>query len=936
MTVDGPYLCYTSDTSFVTSRYLNMENYGYRINAIGSESMPFYGYFDGKNVEIKNLDVYADPQDAGLFGYTAHGSIVENLFLSDVNIHATGYTSEYNDLYGASSAVGNGACFSYDKDPDDDNDSPVSFTSTYTETEFAYFAITTDGDNDFAYDAVNSDPTPAISVITPSSNTYTFSSLISGDLIAKTNDGKIVPNLTRIFTFFKDKKETEGQAFPLQATSTVSLIASMMDQYGQKHSKVVLSLELNFTLESVNSSYISMGVHIASDHGNNIGLIIGHCDGTLRNCYVCNGSFKMNDGGNGYNKLPNGSNLGLVGRVGNTVQNILAKESDVGVKEGKNIGVLDFTTIYGDIINSTSFKNSTTPAGLTNGVTYKPISTSKYLEYLRNFNNQNITLEEDAVSFKGRSIITNTDLGVFTIATDAATTGTDSNSGINLSYSCVESENLAINGNYYIYYSTGEYNKTYASSHGSEFSNYIASFNSGNTTAAESHILPGYHFPARDQFSRESFATREARQNYFVRFKLDPSSRQGRGFYFSDLNIDSEGSDGNVFMSNYFSYKLVDQNSQPIPTGNGKCGVMLKTNLRQEVDSLSASFKCPDLRPQYGLAVKAYCLEDEDDNKYVSNMVNFEVKNDLANVTIIAAPSDRTLPSALGVYRLDDDDFKGSIDYEQGNYNMTFSQSYSDPDYAFFMPADQHLSYFDYSIVDGKGEIGTYNSSGSFDPLQNKTDAVVAKENGLEEYPYSLFSGSARTAELNKARLFAHTFSLPKGRYCIGSASSDTNHCVPKIYYICAQGQDDGQFDFDETVFSSNDVIENVDFLDRPRFDEDGTENIIIETVTTYDPDSPTDGNKLANRRCYIDLVNSDRSLFGDSDASDLSFTFDSSSGKFLITTTLAGQTLLNNIIHVAVNNYKPTLSDGSSKDLTVVLLGIESNEEVIVYPVTS
>ena len=38
--------------------------------------------------------------------------------------------------------------------------------------------------------------------------------------------------------------------------------------------------------------------------------------------------------------------------------NILASESDVGAKEGKSIGVLDFTTIYRDIINDNSFNGS--------------------------------------------------------------------------------------------------------------------------------------------------------------------------------------------------------------------------------------------------------------------------------------------------------------------------------------------------------------------------------------------------------------------------------------------------------------------------------------------------------------------------------------------------------------------------------------------------
>ena len=72
----------------------------------------------------------------------------------------------------------------------------------------------------------------------------------------------------------------------------------------------------------------------------------------------------MNNGGNGYHNLENGSNLGLIGLVGATVQNILANESDVGVKEGKNIGVLDFTTIYRELIDDHSFDNSAAAVGV--------------------------------------------------------------------------------------------------------------------------------------------------------------------------------------------------------------------------------------------------------------------------------------------------------------------------------------------------------------------------------------------------------------------------------------------------------------------------------------------------------------------------------------------------------------------------------------------
>lgn len=919
---NGVPMCYADDSSTVKKPYLDMSGSDRDtnpINAIGSEALPFYGEFDGQNVEIKDLNVYCNPQDAGLFGYTAHGSMVKNLFLSNVTVNALGYTDEYADLYSPESTIGNNAWFVYT--PNDSSES-INFTSDYANTVFTYFNA--NNTTDFEYTEQGSSPIPTVSIHAPS-NSYTFSTLLSGDLVTLNENGEIVPDLTRVFEFFKEKKNEDDAKFPIQASSAASLIVSSVDRYGQKHSKVLLNLEYDFTLDTESSSFISMGVRVSGDHGNNIGLVAGHCDGSISNCYVYNGSFQMNNGGAGYNYLANGSDLGLIGKVGGTVQNILASESDVGAKEGKSIGVLDFTTIYRDIISDTSFDGSHTQSGLTAGVTYNPIPTTKYLQYLRYYEGNYITIAEDAVSFRGRQIITNTDLGVFTVATDARTTGMHGDAGQNIDRSVVlTDDDLTIDDasgedNYYIYYSTGEYNKGYHSTHGTglTYASYVDNFQSDSSTS----ILPGRHFPRKDQVTRESFETREARQNYFVRFKLDPGYRRGKGFYFSDVDTET---DGGAFMANYFNYKLVDQNSYHIPVGNNKCGVMLKNNLRQEVSSFAASFACPDLTPFQGVARTVYALEDAEQNPYVSNMVNFEIKNEMANVTVIAAPSDNSKPSALGVYKLDDSDFEGSIDYQMDNYNLTFKQSYDSPDYAFFMPTTNKLTYFDYRVnsLTQKGEIGKYDSNGTFTVATNATDATVPSDYDTTEFGY----------ESGKTRLFAHTFCLPKGRYCIGSAARDSQ-CVPKIYYMCAQGQDDGQFDFDDNVFASTDRVENVDFINIPRFALDGTENIVISDITAYNPSSPTEGNRLGNRRLYVALVNSDRSMFGDSIPSNLSFTFDPGSGKFNITSTLTGQDLIDAITRVAVDNYKPNLTNGDQKELTIYLLGIESNGQVIVYP---
>ena len=249
---NGVPMCYASDDpDAAIIPYLDMSGSDQNtnpINAVGSEALPFYGIFDGQNVEIKDLNVYANPQDAGLFGYTAHGSVVQNLFLSNITIHALGYTSDYADLYGANSQIGNDAYFVYDPN---NTTSTVNINSSYTNTIYTYFYA--NNLTDFEYTSTGSSPTPTIAIHSPS-NGFTYSSLLSGDLITTNEDNEIIPNLTRLFQFFKEKKDEQGAKFPIQATSTASLIVSSVDGYGQKHSKVLLTLEFDFSYYSATSS----------------------------------------------------------------------------------------------------------------------------------------------------------------------------------------------------------------------------------------------------------------------------------------------------------------------------------------------------------------------------------------------------------------------------------------------------------------------------------------------------------------------------------------------------------------------------------------------------------------------------------------------------------------------------------------------------------
>ena len=919
-------LCYLDDSSSTKVPFLDMHesNFNYEpITAIGTEAVPFFGVFDGQGLEIKNLNVYADPEDAGLFGYTAHGSLVKELFLDNVTIHARGYTSGYSGLYGTPCAAAANTYLTYSFEEDND-------TFTLADTD-KFKAGTFDASDIFAWDGVSdepeiTDPSPIIGFNTTNS-AYRYKFLISGDFLTDIGNGQVKVDLPAVYKFFrKEKLDLINISYPLTATSSVSLVASMTDNYGLDHSKVIITLDFNFSLNSSTTDYLIMNAHLGEEHNNNIGLLIGHCDGSVNHCYVNHGAFDMNNGDASYNKMANGSNYGLIGLVGGTVHNFAAEESDAGTSVGKDIGVLDFTTVYNDIITPTSFNGSSDyPLG---GVTYVPSSSKLYAEFLRSNNSTYVTHSANTVSFNRQKVITNSDLGIFTVATDQTGSGMDSDVGNELENSIIRSEDPSVNSSYYIYYTTGEYTKANKAS--LPFSKY----RDGMKADTPEEFFPGLHFPNYDQISTKSFEQRDAHQNYIFRFKVDGSYRTGKGFYFSDVDKESEGGS---FVSKYFENKLVDENGHKIPASanSGRSGVMLRNSLGQEISSFSASFATPDLSYPSNTSEsnrpKMYVIDNGSDEnakiKYpAANMVNFEVKKEVANVTVIAGLVDNSKPAALGVYKLD-----GETRYGTGDAQYV-KKWFESPDYAFFLPTDDHLAYFDYKVETENGErvgkIGVYENGNenSWVEADIHTDATIPNAYGrVSEYGYTT----------GKTRLYAHTFKLPEGKYCLGSAtgsSRDGNEeGIAKIFYVCAQGQTDGQISFDDNAFASKDEVKDVDFIKKECYTySEGvvTQNITLDKLDLKHDSYNASGVEVENQRCYVALSNSDRSLFDDA-YSSLRFEYDSVNNKFVISSST-----LSSITYLSVSNYALQHGLTGLTNIPVKVLNKnDSTDEKITYP---
>ncbi len=896
--------CYASNSSPELVPYLNMEDSDYSaspIYAIGSEAVPFYGEFDGQGLEIKHLNVYADPEDAGLFGYTAHGSDVHDLFLDDITINTLGYTSEYSGLY-SDDSLASGVGFRYFESASSASPS-TTFTASSSETTLAY------ADGAITGDVLSLDleqNVPYVEFYSPS-DSYRYKTLISGNLLTE-SEGKIMPDLAELSSFFEERRKDADQEFPAQASASVSILAYQVDSNGIEHTKVLLPLVFTFTLDSLDSTRVRIETMVGAPHFNNIGLLIGHCDGSISDCYVHDGKFVMNDGstitGTAHTAMANGSNLGLIGLVGNTVQNVSSSEAAASTGAGKDIGVIDFTTIYDNIIDDNSFVGSQSISG---GRTYFPSSDSKYLEYLRTDTDGNyITLANNTVSFAGRAIITNTDLGVFTVATDNSTTGTGPYAFDSLNNCVIRSEDVTssdIDDGYFLYYGTGEY----SASSGLSFDTY---YRTALTSQAPNGMVLGHFLPDPEQTSVDSFAYREWVHNYYFRFQLNPEYRAARSFYFADLDVESRG--GN-YLAKYFNYKLVDQSGQRIPSGVGEdgkrstmSGVMLRDRLGHEITGFNSNFATPDLS-----SIPRYYLGDTTSPTAAENpaakTINFEIKSHEANVTVVCGNVDTSKSSALGVYRITDDD------YAVSDLGVPYiDKPYNEPDYAFFLPNDEHLAYFDY-VSDSSntvGKIGNYDSDGNFSEATDAGDEATVPRAFGATTDFGYDSG--------KARLFVHTFKLPQGHYCFGSATGSGGESLgtAKIYYVCAQGQDNGEISFDDNAFAGGDVVENVDFIKQAKNPDEGE----------FGP--------IYSERCYILLSDSDRSSFASSPApADVEFVYEG--GKFKIKTSTPSA-----ITRFVLTNYGA--SQGQS-DLTISLVQIngggaetatllESTDQIVFY----
>lgn len=951
---NGSLEFYENDSSTTTSDDLDMSSYNassdiLTITSIGSEATPFYGVFEGNGLVIKNLIVDASLEDSGLFGYTASRSIVRNLVLDNVHIINDGYSSDLESLYGTENGVTfkknskfnikqgtREVIYAYDEngnskiEKDTENE---SYNSTNTLSFEIHYPEKREHDEnlyklpEFSFNVISTESTKAFSYTLLSSDVFLSKTIDSDKEIYTLKDSS--SDVSDIFSYFDSYKKEDGStnsdvSYPMTLAMTLSLVANYVDSNSVCHSRVVAALNLSFEKLLENSSFITMYVQPReTEHENNMGLVIGHCDGSCQNVYVHDGYFKMNS--KSANTAVNQNSMtGFIGLIGPSVKNSASSASKGNIATtGKDVGVLDFTDIYTSIVGGSSF--NTVTEDNQKYYTYTPVENNQYLEFLR-YNSQSNTVRytnaSNSIALIGKKVIKDDDthnrgLGVFTIATDYQDGGTGSmkfnridkstivksktpSSQGTTTYDLYDSEN--------VFYSTYEYNAENASSlygSSSAITHIMNLIEDPDSEDVDRIISPGYHIPVSSTISSQKYY--EAYYNYLFRFHLDETRSD---FYFSDLDDSSIG--GN-FLNNYFSYKLVDETGEAIAQDSSQFGLMIKNKKKQNISQLTTNFYLD------GSGDHMFVQGTDETSYYVSNSINFEIKTEYANVTVLASNKENSnnyesSGSMLGVYKLPEQLMTPSgetamVPTKDGTKEMTWL----DPDYGMILPANKAISFYEYKTNDGVGQIGSYKLDSSY---FNDEHVVTSTNNS------SIYVNTSNDSAYLKHPIFAHTFKLPKGRYCLGSAIGSAY-----VYYICAQGQDEGDISLSANVYSNINIVDDMDFVkkasnkDKPYFS-------IQDGVVTANTDN------IKAQRLFLIFDSGNISHFNaatknNTNLFELNMKYDETNNKFVF--SLGSDSDMSSIASLTLTNYGVLENIGATQT-TVDFFGTITQEKKITY----
>ena len=394
-----------NDPDYVASQYVDFLDMkplqNMIINPIGSEATPFLGDFNGNGIPVRNLKITGYPDDIGVFGYVAKEASVEGLVCEGLKITSLGYSdknkqdfasdadyelyhADIDELFGGAThkfardtnlnfydwngsgytalkadglkgANGGGSVvLNLDKntqlmapimipDPNDETKEIVShiYHKGYFEATFP-----NEQDDPFTYSWNSSSPL--------------IKEVMKKDIIGGTSEEKVMAfDLADISVIPEDPSDTDfnnGRS-NMQIDARISLVASHTDKDGFVYSRVIQTYKCEFNSNSSQFGDGNFSVTICCDylnrgvtgdrftnykHGNNIGFLAGHVDGSIKNCFVFGGQLEFNN--ENQFCVVTESETGLVGEIGTNV--VGGIDDKIGKKVHGEIGSMNFSKIY--------------------------------------------------------------------------------------------------------------------------------------------------------------------------------------------------------------------------------------------------------------------------------------------------------------------------------------------------------------------------------------------------------------------------------------------------------------------------------------------------------------------------------------------------------------------------------------------------------------
>ena len=747
---------------------------------VGSEGTPFVGTFQGNGIPIKNLIVQGYPEDIGVFGYVSYEGTVDGLVCENLTVRSLGYSQSVSDksnqLFGAD--------IDYLFDENADDITKLTSLSFWNKNGSSYTEI--------PLKRHNVDPLVNIDDLNISANlvdTYIYKGYFKPTFPVRNNEiftyswkssSPVIHISHALGDLDGDEQEDEAIVFDLKplfesdfnsgndmvSDAKISLIASA-EVNGFIYSRVIQSYTIEFSSNAKTFTEGGWKAKIYCDyalqdpehelqtgeilvdyhHGNNIGFLAGHVNGTMTNCYLYNGTFEFNDPDH-YHPIATESDIGLVGETGKNVVNTIDPER-VLVTDG-DTGSMNFSKIYNSvredfIIGDSTYSGMT---GTNSYVSYQDKLVSgaveKYGQYLRHSadpegswsyltytsTDQNVgwnpitltssNLKDDfnSIDFIWNQLIEDKTVqenvfGVFKVTTTYVD-GADasSTSSYNSNYLQGIGKSRIINGaeKKKIYFSTAEYN--HRSAKGGSFNPLKA------TTIPSVHDLDSFKYP----FSRD--------YNYCFELDLEDMDLSRKMNYM--YNTQSK------FLENYLSGILIDKFGYPVEWGTRDFGFLFMDSDGNYPDALTAYM--PVDKPADNITKIEYdaMIGGEQVTRYYPpNSIIFSIDSEYgANVSIAGCGDDIT------IYHFDASQQSGGLEpwYTMKSANSTDVDS---------------LRYFSYDVDTGE------------------TGSIAVDDDPNEP-------GS----KADKDALYGHIFKLPKGDYVVGARNTRA-----KIYYLAVQGQ---------------------------------------------------------------------------------------------------------------------------------------------------